>query len=76
MSGSVSSSSPSYTPLSNREEDDDEDDNFSIEGAGAYKEEEDVVVEKGDLQKYCKNDANFRDVSLKLPFMYGIAASF
>ena len=33
-------------------------------------------MEKGDLQKYYKNAAHFQDASLKLPLMYGIAASF
>ena len=50
---------------------------FSQEGAADF-EEEDGDMEKGDLQKYYiyMDAANFPKASQKLPFMYGIAASF
>ena len=76
MSGSISSDMPSDHLTSDHEENDDKDDNYSNEGAAEFEEEEDGVMEKGDLQKYYENTANFRDARLKLPFMYEIAASF
>ena len=77
MSGSISPDRLSDHSPSGREQDDDDDDddNFSQEGAADFEEDE-VDIEKGDLQKYYEDTANFPKASQKLPFIYGIATSF